>query len=69
MHTESLSKITTTRCRRLKEETFILLRAQLHSDLTAEFGTVANKVVAVVLAHLVVDLVNIGHGCDVRNVE
>lgn len=69
MHTKSLSEVTTTRCRRLKEETLVLLRAQLHSDLTTEFSTVANEVVAILLAHLMVILLNIGHSCDVRNVE
>ena len=61
--TKSFGKVTTTRCRRLEKQSFVLLRAQLNGDLTTEAGTVANMVV---LPHLVLRLVNVGHrrhGC------
>jgi hypothetical protein len=61
MRTESFSKVTTTRCRRLEKQPFVLLRAQLDGDLATKLGTVADNIVTRVLLHLVVDLVRVRH--------
>lgn len=62
--TESFGKVTATGRRWLEEQAFVLLGAELYSDLTTEIGAItADNVVAIVFPHLMVDLVDVGHIC------
>lgn len=61
--TKTLRKITTTRCRRLEEESLVLLWAQSYGDLAAQIVLVAiaSDFGAIVLGHFMVKLCSLGH--------
>jgi hypothetical protein len=61
-HTKSFREITTPGCRRLKEEAFVLLRAQSYSHLPTQWRAITDKIHSIVLGHLVVDFRGVPHG-------